>query len=325
MSESTAPAIPILVAGEALIDFVPAGDGRTYRALPGGSPFNVAVGLARLGVSAGYLGKLSTDAFGRQLREALHVEGVSPDYIGKDPGPTTLAVVTQEPGEDPKYAFYGHCAADQQLRSEDLPDALPDGVRALHLGSYAMARTPIGETLTQLMRREADRRVLSFDPNVRLSLIPDLDRYREQLDEWVRLSRIVKLSVADLDILFPGMTDETLAERWLSRGYLRLLVVTHGADGARAFAARHAVHVPAVPVSVVDPVGAGDAFTAGLLAWLDRADRLSMDALDALSQRDARAALQFAGTVAAMACTRPGANPPQLHELPARNFDDAVA
>ncbi len=319
------PSVTVLVAGEALIDFVPSDDGWTYRALPGGSPFNVAVGLARLGIPTGYLGKLSTDAFGRQLRRRLLEEEISPVYVRDDPGPTTLAIVTKEPDADPGYAFYGDHAADQQLRAEDIPKVLPDEIHALHLGSYAMARTPVGETLTQLMHREADARVISFDPNVRPSLIPDLDRYREQLAEWVRLSRIVKLSVADLDILFPGMTAEALAERWLGHDRLQLLVVTQGADGTLAFTRRHDVRVPAKTVKVVDSVGAGDAFSAGLLAWLEQNGCLTPHALRALSEDHVQGALQFASTVAAITCTRRGADPPGFGEVTPAMPQDPVA
>ena len=325
ISQTERSSATVLVAGEALIDFVPSEDGRTYRALPGGSPFNVAVGLARLGVATGYLGKLSTDALGRRLRRRLLREGIASVYVRDDPGPTTLAVVTKEPGVDPEYAFYGDHPADRQLRIEDVPETLPADVQALHLGSYAMARAPVGETLTQLMRREADHRVISFDPNIRPSLIPDLDRYREQLEEWVRLSRIVKLSIADLEILFPGTTTDALADRWLGDDRSRLIVVTQGAHGMLAFTSRHALRIPAKTVQVVDSVGAGDASTAGLLAWLIQHGRLTPQALDTLSEDDVMGALNFASTVAAITCTRPGADPPRLDEVTAAMAQDPVA
>lgn len=325
MPKTSKQAVSILVAGEALIDFVPAEDGRTYQALPGGSPFNVAVGLARLDMSVGYVGTLSTDAFGRRLRGTLGAEGVCQAYVSEDPGPTTLAVVMPTSDAEPEYTFYGHRAADRQLRAEHLPTPMPSSVRTLHLGSYAMSCEPIGATLTEWMQHESDRRVISFDPNIRAPLIPDLDRYRARLDQWVGLSRIVKLSLADIRTLFPGMLPEALADRWLGRGRLRVLVITQGADGAIAITAHHTVHVPAAPVHVRDSVGAGDAFTAGLLAWLEQGGHLTPDELDTLSEDDVWSALRFAGAVAAMTCSKPGADPPCLDEVTAAIARSSVA
>ncbi|MFC2079809.1 carbohydrate kinase [Candidatus Bipolaricaulota bacterium] len=305
----------VLVAGEALIDFVHVGeDSMTYRAMPGGSPFNVAVGLACLEVPTGFLGRLSTDPFGQRLRGVLHENGVSQDYVQDDPGPTTLAMVVKRADHEPQFLFYGHDAADQHLVPDDLPAELPGPVRTLHFGSYSMVRQPIGSTLTGLMQRESGKRLISFDPNVRPQFILDLEDYKARLEEWIQLSTIVKLSQADLEFLYPRIQPDDIAKQWLAMGP-KLLVVTRGKDGATGFTANCTARVPSPDVQLVDSVGAGDAFTAGLLAWLYHHRHLSLDAIGRLEEAEILGALRFANQVASLTCTRQGADPPHRSQL----------
>lgn len=305
----------VLVAGEALIDFVSDNDDlNMYRAMPGGSPFNVAIGLARLDVPTGFLGKLSTDPFGKQLRATLQANGVAQDYVRDGEGPTTLAMITDQLGHESQFSFYGRNAADQQLLPQDLPTDLPSSVRAIHFGSYSMACQPIGATLTGLMKREHGHRIITFDPNVRLSLIPNLKAYKAQLEGWVQLSHIVKLSQADLEILYPGNQLDEIAKRWLTMGP-KLVVITRGEDGATGFATGSTVSVPSSRIQLVDSIGAGDAFMSGLLAWLFDHRRLALDAISPLKDTEIRSVLQFASQVAAATCARQGADPPLRSQL----------
>lgn len=307
--------VHVLVAGEALIDFVSVdSDPDMYRAMPGGSPFNVAIGLARLDVPAGFLGKLSTDPFGQQLRATLQANGVTQNYVQDDNGPSTLAMITSQPGCEPQFSFYGHDAADQQLLPEDLPEHMSDSVQAIHFGSYSMACQPIGGTLTGLMQREHGHRIISFDPNVRTTLIPDLETYKAQLEGWMHLSHIVKLSQADLEILYPENQLDEIAKRWLAMGP-KLVVITRGKDGATGFTKGSTVSVPSSRIQLVDSIGAGDAFMSGLLAWLYHHSRLSLDTLGPLEDTEIHSALQFASRVAALTCARQGANPPLRSQL----------
>ena len=314
-SSCKTPSIRVLVAGEALIDFVPVGeDPNVYRAMPGGSPYNVAIGLARLDVPTGFLGKVSTDPFGQQLRATLGENGVFQDYVRDDSGPTTLAMVTKQPGHEPQFSFYGRDAADQQLLPRDLPEELPSSVCVIHFGSYSMVCRPIGSTLTSLMQRECNRRIISFDPNVRPRLIPDLEAYKLQLEGWLRLSNIAKLSQADLEILYPGNQTDEIAERWLAMGP-ELVVITQGKDGATGFTTRSIVNVPSPRIQLVDSIGAGDAFMSGLLAWLYHNGHLVLDAIVQLEDTEIHGALQFASQVAAATCKQVGADPPFRSQL----------
>ena len=300
----------ILVAGEALVDLTPArcGDGAGYLPRPGGSPYNVAVGLGRLDVPVGFLGRLSTDTFGRLLREHLQASQVSLTYVLDADEATTLAFVHLSDDEEPEYAFYTKGTAGRVLLPEHLP-AIPEGA-AIHFGSFSLALEPGASTLEGLMRRESRRRLLSLDPNVRPGLVSDRDAYLRRLEGLVRLVDLVKVSRADLAWLYPREAAEAVASRWLGLGPA-LVVVTLGKDGSAGFGAAVRASAATPPVTVVDTVGAGDAFTSAALAYLHRHDTLNRRGLEALGAAELEALLEFANGIAAETCTHPGADPPR--------------
>jgi len=312
----TAGAVEILVAGEALIDLVErsCGGERAFFPTPGGSPMNVAVGLARLGVPTGFLARLSRDAFGELLYRHLEENDVAMEYVLRGGGASTLAFVLARDGEEPQYAFYAGDAADRDLVAADLPGELSETVRAIHVGSYALAVEPIGSALRALAEREGDRRTISLDPNVRLSLVGDRDRYRGMLEEWIDRSDIVKISRADAGSVWPGSDIAILAADWLERRP-SVVVVTDGPRPIRGWTRDAQVTVDGRPVQIVDTVGAGDAFTAGLLCWLHDKECLDRSALDGLSESHLRGALTFAARVAGATCARRGADPPSRQQL----------
>jgi fructokinase len=300
----------ILVAGEALVDLTPAacGDGSGYRPHPGGSPYNVAIGLGRLDVPVAFLGRLSTDSFGRLLRDHLVDSQVSLDYVVDAEDATTLAFVHLREDEEPEYAFYTEGTAGRVLLPEHLP-VIPEGA-AMHFGSISLALEPGATTLEGLMRRESRRRLLSLDPNVRPGLIPDPGAFLRRLEGLIGLMDLVKVSRADLAWLYPGQDPEAAASRWLGSGPA-LVLVTHGKDGSTALgaAARAVAAIP--PVQVVDTVGAGDAFMSAALAFLHRRGALERRGLEALDAAVLEALLAFANGIAADTCIRSGADPPR--------------
>lgn len=305
----------LVVAGEALVDLAPQDDG-TLVPLPGGSPVNVAVGAGRLGVPVAYLGLLSTDGFGTLLADHLRDADVRLDLAPRVFAPTTLAVVHLDLRGRADYGFYLDGTSAAALRPDRLPD-LPDGA-ALHVsfGAVGIAQEPTGETLRMLLRREAGRRLVSLDPNVRRTATPDVRLARELLDDTVTACDLVKVSDEDLSLLHPGEDPERVAARWAERGPA-LVVVTRGIGGAVAFGRSGRVEVEAIEVEVVDTVGAGDAFTAGLLAHLLDVGVATRRDLDDVDAGEVTAALLAAGLVAALTCTRRGADPPTRAEVDA--------
>lgn len=305
-----------VVCGEALMDVFGAGDTPTGMALDarvGGSPFNAAVGLARLAQPVAFFAAVSRGFLGERLMRALADEGVDTSAVQRNDAPTTLGLVGLDARRVPSYSFYGEGAADRQLTPDALA-SLPQGVRAIQLGSYATVVEPIASTLRTLVEREHARTLIAYDPNIRLNVEPDLARWRAMLDWMLPRTHLLKISDEDLQLLLPGTRPEAFAAAALGRG-VKLLVVTRGAEGAAAWTARAEARVPTVQVEVVDTVGAGDTFQAALLTWLAERALLSAPALQALSSAELESALGFAARAAAITCSRRGADMPRRSEL----------
>jgi len=305
----------IVCCGEALIDFLPVTDSeghKAYRPVVGGSVFNVALTLGRLGAPTAFLGGLSTDFFGDRLIAALAESNVSTAGVARQPRPTTLALVDMSTGE-PAYAFYDEGSA---CREFDPMAGVPQGddVAAMHFGSFPLGTEPVGSRLVALLKTNAGRRVISLDPNVRPTLIEDAAAYRARLADITPLADIVKTSVADLAWLHPGDDPDAIARRWLAAG-VGLVVVTHGGAGATGMTENLSVNMPAMPTAAVDTVGAGDSFMGAILTRLDERGLLDRRAIRQLDREALEDVLAFAGKVAAITCSRPGADPPWRREL----------
>lgn len=307
----------IISCGESLIDFVPlsaGGEKLTYMPVPGGSPYNTAIAASRLEVPTSYLGRISTDFFGDMLVENLGSNGVRDELIRRSDEPTTLAFVKRDDKGDAQYAFYSNGSADRNLSPGDLPSVVPDQVKAILFGSISLTMEPGATTISDFVAREGERRTVSFDPNIRPTMIPDRDAYERRFETWVASSTIVKISDADLDWLYPKLGLADAARRMLDMG-AKLVVVTKGPDGSMAVSRDYTVDVPAIQTRVADTIGAGDSFHAGLISWLHRHNRLDLETVENLRPEDARGALGFAAEVASITCSRSGANPPYLREL----------
>lgn len=302
----------ILCAGESLIDMVPE-DG-SFRPLAGGSVYNTAISLGRLGESVSYLWPISRDAFGDMLLRPLAEAGVDTDLCPRTDRLTTLALVTLTGGEA-RYSFYDEGSAGRMLAPEDIP-ALPDAIDALFAGGISLVPDPCGAAIESLIAREGGRLPVMLDPNIRPFFILDAEAYRARLARLIARSDIVKLSGDDLEWLYPDMAPEDAARRVLAQGP-RLVLQTGGAAGARAHWAGNPVAAPAIRTTVADTIGAGDTFNAGVLASLRRQGVLTKAGLAAITPDQIAAALTLGARAAAITVSRPGANPPWAHEMPA--------
>ncbi len=301
--------------GEILVDFTPVvEDGRTvgFRMHTGGSPCNVAIALARLGVQVEFAGKASVDFFGRFLVEHLHQEGVGMRFLSRSPAPSTLAFAALERGEA-SFTFYGDEAADTLLQPDDLPAEIST-ITVLQFGSISLLRGPTAATIGGLVAQLHNRALLCFDPNIRPSLVDDAAAYRDTLTRMFRAAAIVKMSETDAQWFAPNRPPDVVAAEVQALGPA-LVVVTQGSRGAYARTAATTVQIAAPAVRVVDTVGAGDAFSAGLLCAFAQQDVVSRGAVECLSTDDLQTALRFAAAAAALTCTRAGADPPRRREI----------
>ncbi len=305
----------ILCAGEALIDMLPrestSGES-AFAPYPGGSVFNTAIALGRLGAPTGFFSGISTDMFGAMLKDALTASGVDASFAARSDRPTTLAFVTLSDGQA-SYAFYDENTAGRMLTSADLP-RLDDGVSALFFGGISLAVEPCALAYDALLKREAGRRVIMIDPNIRESFIRDEAAYRARIGAMMAAADIIKMSDEDLSWL-AGHDDLAGAARQLLDAGAKVVCVTEGADGVTGHMAGGGARVIADRVDVVDTVGAGDTFNAGVLASLHDAGFLSKERIGSVDEAALRDALTLGVRVAAVTVGRAGANPPTRDEL----------
>ena len=316
MTGASADPATITVIGEALIDLVPGERRGTFYALPGGSPYNVAVGLARLGQRTALMARLADNTFGRLLRDKAVAEGIDLAAAPMATQPTTLAVVNLDADASASYDFYFEGTADWQWTDAEI-SAVPVDTAVLHFGSLA-SWTPPGDTLILGLARnlrDAGRALVSYDPNVRPSLLTDPMRARGQVEAAVAVAHLAKASADDIAYLYQDWPTPDVAAHWLELG-ASLVVITGSARGAQAFTpAGLAIRRPARQVKVADTVGAGDSFTAGLLASLVRQGVHDPAGLGTCTDGQLAAALDDAIMVASLNCERQGNDPPTLDEV----------
>ena len=312
----------IAVAGEALVDLVPAPVGGYFEIAPGGSPANVALGLARLGVPARLLARISDDLLGKRIREHLTHNGVQLDHAVVASEQTSLAMVSLDADGVPAYDFRISGTADWQWTPAEVSGALEPGstgpVVALHSGSLALTMEPGDAVLRDLLMRASESVTVSYDPNCRPLLMGKPEAVLDGVHRILHVADIVKVSSEDLHWLLPGMTPEQVIDDWLGRGP-RLVAVTLGSDGVLAgttsgLRARR----PGISVKVIDTVGAGDTFSAALLAGLHTAGVLGADKREQLAALDYSTLdelLHDAVLAAAICCSRRGADPPTRGDL----------
>jgi fructokinase len=298
----------VVCLGEALIDFVADTSGVSlvdcpgFRKAAGGAPANVAVGLARLGVPARFLGKVGEDPFGHFLARTLADAGVDVSGLRFDAGARTgLAFVSLQADGERDFVFYRHPSADMRLTPAEIDPASFRDAGVFHFGSITLITEPSrSATLAAIEVARNTGCVLSYDPNLRLPLWPDAESARKAILAVMPVADVVKVS--DEEAVFLHGDVEACARALLGQGP-SLVLVTLGAEGCRYFTAAHQGHVPGFSVTAIDTTGAGDGFVAGLLA------HLSESGVFPLPEPDLQRALRFANAVGATTCTQKGAIP----------------
>ncbi|SMF41913.1 fructokinase [Xaviernesmea oryzae] len=305
----------ILCCGEALIDMLPrettAGE-KGFAPYAGGAVFNTAIALGRLGQPTAFFTGISDDMMGDILRETLAKSGVDYSLAAVSSRPTTIAFVKLVNGQA-SYAFYDEGTAGRMITEADLP-ALGDDCEAMHFGAISLIPEPCGGTYEALMAREYKSRVISFDPNIRPGFIKDKVKHMGRVRRMAAMSDIIKFSDEDLDWFGMEGDHDALAAHWLNEG-AKLVVLTRGAEGATGYTRNFKVSMPSERVTVVDTVGAGDTFDAGILASFKMQDLLTKEKVAALTEEQVGKALALGAKAAAVTVSRAGANPPFAHEI----------
>ncbi len=306
----------ILCCGESLIDMLPRAqpDGSSaFLPVSGGAVFNTAIALGRLGEETGFFCGISTDMFGEKLIETLRQSNVDHSLCVRSPRPTTLAFVTLVNGQA-KYAFYDENTSLRMMSVADLP-AMPT-IRAAQFGAISLIAEPCGTAYEALATQlhANGQSVIALDPNIRPGFVTDENAYRARLERMLGLADIIKVSDEDLAWLAPGESFEAAAQGWITGG-ASIVVLTRGSDGAIAISRSDACETGAPKTQVVDTVGAGDTFNAGLLSGLRRANVLDRQSLANIKSETLVSAMELAARAAAVTVSRAGANPPFASEI----------
>ena len=313
----------IAVLGERIVDFVPGDDPQAYRAVAGGSPANVALGVRRLGGEPVLLGRTGDDGLTALLDRAVSDNGLSTAALLRRSGPSLLAVCTRQENGSVSYYFYYQGSPDLLWDEADLGEALSAaraaGATAWHTGSLVSWLGPGVDAVLHAWRaaRDAGDLTLSYDPNARPGTVAR-EVMRERVEDFVRLSDVVKVSDEDLAFLYPEESAEAVCARWVESGP-GLVVLTRGPRGLAAWRpGRDMVEVPGRPVAVADTVGAGDTVSAALLVGLGDLGALGTGGdIATLSDTDIAMILDRAAAAAAITCSREGAQPPTRAEVDA--------
>jgi fructokinase len=306
----------ILISGEALVDLIPdRARESAYDAVLGGSPYNVAIGLARLGAPTAFVSRLSTDRNGENFAAALAKSGVDLSFIARVAQPTTLAFVMRGTAETgARYAFY--LDATSFDGPWPFPKEWPANARHLHVGSISALDARHGESVVAALALARRGATASFDPNIRPLVTPARERVIALVERQVGLADIVKASDEDLRWLYPGRDAEASIAEWAGRGP-RFCIATRGPQGAVAFLGNRRLEANAPNIEVVDTVGAGDSFMSGLLGAMDADGALGARGGGLTDAARLEKWLRFAAAASAITCTRKGSDPPTRAEVEA--------
>ena len=302
----------ILCCGEALIDMIPehTNSGRMgYVPHSGGAIYNTSIALGRLGCETALLSGISTDLFGEQLMADMKASGVDSRFVIRSERPSTLAFVQIKQGHA-QYSFFDENSAGRMLKPDDLPNSVAI-VSALYFGGISIACEPGADTFLKFAESYSQNLTMMLDPNIRPSFIQDEDRFRSRLYKMIRLADIVKVSDEDLNWLIKGAHSlEEKAQQLKSYGP-KIVILTRGSAGATAWlSGSRSVSVDSIKTDVVDTVGAGDTFNAGVMASLSDAGWLTKMQIKNITSDAIEAAMRFGARVAAATVSRAGANPP---------------
>ena len=300
----------ILVMGEALVDLVPGPKGR--EAVLGGSPYNVAIGLGRLGAKVAIASSLSTDQDGKRFKAALEADGVDLSYMAFSDAQSPTALVEEGTAESgPRYIFT--IAGTAFDTPPALPKNWPDDLRHIHAGSFSTLVPPMSQAVLEAMQQAKGHRTTSYDPNIRPMITPDKDKARADVERLVALVDLVKASEEDMEWLYPDLAPRDAIKAWLKHGPM-LAILTRGGNGAEAFTASGHIAIPAPKITVQDTVGAGDSLMSSLLFAMDRDGALGKNHAP-WTQSAIEQWLAFAVKASAFTCTQKGSNPPRLKDL----------
>jgi fructokinase len=310
----------IICAGESLIDMVSfATENGEVQYTPhvGGSILNSAIALGRLGADAYYCGGVSNDTFGGLIEDCIRESRVQEDFIFKTNRPTTLAYSVISDDGIAQYRFVDGHSAGRLIDKGSLKPFVNKikNAKALLVGGISLQAEPCGTSWQWLIEQVAGYCIIYFDANIRPNFIEDKDKYLERFEQFTRKVNVIKISEEDYSYLYGEQDFEKVSAEWLDKG-IKMIVLTLGEKGAKViYGGGKEISIGIEPVKVIDTIGAGDSFNAGLLFHLDKQKMLDREKLASINTTTLKKSLAFANQVANFTVTQKGANPPWLHQI----------
>lgn len=306
---------PLAVIGECLVDVVES-ETSAPKSHVGGSPFNVAVGLSRLGHEVVFAGRRGNDDYGRMIARSLRAQSIT-SLLEADELPTSVATATLDPTGQASYTFALDWVLPPADELQEMFKQTAGEIDHLHTGSLAAVIAPGSEVVQTVLAQQRETSTISYDPNYRPTLVPNREEARQQVEACVALADVIQASTDDIELLYPERSHLDTMKAWLELGP-GLVTVTRGASGAMALARSGFAEQEAFPVDVADTVGAGDSFMAATLSTLRHQGLLgaqNRQALRDISAEGVAAVLRTAAQAAAITSSRFGAQPPTAKEL----------
>ncbi len=296
----------VWVVGEVLIDLIP--DGVERKAVVGGGPANTAKALAKLGIETQFIDGISSDKYGQMALKELHKDNVKLDFAHFSDKPTCLAIVSLDSSGSASYEFVIEETATFDFTPSWLPDPVSNKPSLLHIGTLVTAIEPAASILHRWASNLAKVAPIVFDPNIRPAVMGNRQEYVKQVEQWIDIATVVKVSDDDINWLYPDKSIDDVANAWLAKG-AELVVVTFGDKGLTAFSEQEKISVPAQKVIVADTVGAGDTVGAILV------EAMIESGLENLHGEVLKKMLDRAAKAAAITVSRTGAVPPTKDEI----------
>ena len=304
----------IISLGEALIDFISRKE-LAFEGFPGGSPMNTSIAISRLDVPCQFLGRISNDMFGCRLIDHLHDNSVGTNMVLRTDDSTTLSFVQKQSDGQARYGFFANNTADRNWSHKEMNFiTLPEEAKIIHFGSISLSLEPGGTIISDFLQKINNNLMLSFDPNIRPSLVPDRDKYIRRFQKLCKITSVIKLSDEDLEWIFPDLTSDEAIELLLKSG-ISLIALTTGKTGAWLINETNRVLSPIYDLPVSDTIGAGDTFHGALLSYLHKKDWLDRKTLKNLNKAQLLEIGDYANIAAGINCNRSGANPPTSSEM----------
>lgn len=307
--------VEVICLGELLIDFVSTKAGVALRDAPafkkaaGGAPANVAVGLAKLGVKSGFIGKVGDDQFGYFLEKTLKHSGVDTSHIlFERKARTMLAFVSLTSEGERSFIFYRHPSADMLLEPGELDESYIRRAKIFHFGSISLINNPSNEaTLRAVEIAKKNNLLISYDPNLRLSLWDSPENAKKAILSGMKFAQVVKMSEDEYEFIAGGKDLREGSKKIFAQG-VKLLIISGGAKGCYYSNGKASGYVDGFPAETVDTTGAGDAFMAAILAELLKGVSEGKK-IEELKQQRLSSIMEFANMAGALTTTKKGAIP----------------